>query len=231
MLTKIDIKSIIYECGKVATQGLVNGTTADIQSLFIDFLAPPNDFIGVHDNPAIFVSKITFNLLGKDHEKWVANKTIAVQETFLKNHPLMVIGIIAHEVGHAFNVAANIPNTEANACIFEIEAIRYLVNSYHPLIASYSKKDVQHYFESRLLNYKIIANQYLLTLIQKIAQGTILNNTNILTNASSLNIKSDSKYYLMKSPTLFTRKTTAYIFNDKIIQEQEASSKSKAFIT
>ncbi|WP_156812518.1 hypothetical protein [Legionella tunisiensis] len=118
MLAKEDILKIINECRKMGEIGLDNGIMALVPTLNVDFLLPPKDFLGVSNNPAIFVNHNTYRLLGKHHNVWKKNKTIAVKEDFLEKDPMMIIGIIVHEVGHAFNVAAGITNSESNAYLF-----------------------------------------------------------------------------------------------------------------
>ena len=170
MLTKIDIQTLIDECRIVAESGLGNGTKATIKELELDFLTPPTDFLGIDNNPAIFINLYTFRLLGKLHEKWLVNKTIAVKENFLENKPITVIGIIVHEVGHAFNVAANIPNSEANAYIFEIEVLSRWFKIKHPLIQHLPYEELHLFFISRLGYYHMETknNPYLKQLVLEI---------------------------------------------------------------
>ncbi len=176
MLTKRDIQSLIDECRIVAESGLGNGTKATIKELELDFLTPPADFLGIDNNPAIFINLHTFKLLGKLHEKWLVNKTIAVKENFLQNNPITVIGIIVHETGHAFNVAANIPNSEANAYIFEIEVLSRWFQMKHPLLFNLSYEDLHSFFLSRLHYYRMETknNHYLQQLVLKIENHGVL---------------------------------------------------------
>ncbi len=121
-------------------------------------------------NPAIFVNHETYHLLGKHHRSWEKNKTIAVKESVLEKKPIMVIGIIVHETGHAFNVAACITNSEANAYIFEIEVLSFWFKTNSPLLFSCSKSDLQSFFESRLPFYRSATthNAYLASLVYAI---------------------------------------------------------------
>ena len=107
MLTKMDIQSLIDGCREAGQQGLGNNTKATIPELTVDFLTPPADFLGVKGNPAIFVNHETFSFLGKFHPSWQKNKTIAVKEEFLKNKPIIIIGVIVHEAGHAQKLMCN----------------------------------------------------------------------------------------------------------------------------
>ncbi|TAL62816.1 MAG: hypothetical protein EPN84_05935, partial [Legionella sp.] len=154
MLTKYHIRLLIEGCRELSWIGLDNGTKASIPELEIDILVPPNDFLGVKGNPAIFINENTFRLLGALHEDWVLNKTIALKENFLLKPPMEIIGAILHETGHAFNVAAQIENTEGNAYVFEIEIIRKLLEEKSPLLFGCTGGDVKAYFENRLPFYK-----------------------------------------------------------------------------
>ena len=176
MLTKRDIQTLIDECRIIAENGLGNGTKATIKELELDFLTPPADFLGIDNNPAIFINLHTFKLLGKLHEKWLVNKTIAVKENFLQNNPIKVIGIIVHETGHAFNVAANIPNSEANAYIFEIEVLSRWFQMKHPLLFNLSYEDLHSFFLSRLHYYRMETknNHYLQQLVLRIENHGVL---------------------------------------------------------
>lgn len=176
MLTKQDIERLIDGCRTAGEQGLGNGTRALIQEIHVDFLSPPNDFLGIRNNPAIFVNQETFTLLGKYHPNWVPNQIIAVKEDFLENPIIHVIGIIVHETGHAFNVAAKITNSEVNAYIFEIEILILWFNTKNPLLFNCSRKEVQAYFEARLPFYQhgVKSNEYLATLVKKIEENQSL---------------------------------------------------------
>lgn len=177
MLTKEDIQKIIDECRAAAKEGLRNGAKGLIPQLKIDFLAPPADFLGKQENPAIFVNRHTYSFLGKHHASWIMNQTIAVKERFLENSPVTVIGIIAHETGHAFNVAAKIENSEANAYIFEIEVLLLWHKAKNPVLFGCSKSDLLDFFKSRLPYYRmgIKTSMYLESLVEEIEQNTIFN--------------------------------------------------------
>ncbi|WP_133127405.1 hypothetical protein [Legionella nagasakiensis] len=176
MLTKRDIQRIIDECRMAGNNGLGNGKRGTIDELVIDFLTPPNNFLGIGSNPAIFVNEKTYKLLGKYHRTWEKNKTIAVQEDFLDKPPMKVIGILVHETGHAFNIAAGISNTEANACIFEIEVLSLWYKTNNSTLFDCSKEDLLSYFEERLTNYRSVMdeNEYLKNLVRDIREHTIL---------------------------------------------------------
>lgn len=175
MLAKEDILKIINECRKMGEKGLSNGVKASIPTLKVDFLLPPKDFLGISTNPAIFVNRDTYRLLGKRHNVWEKNKTIAVKEDFLKKEPMMIIGIIVHEVGHAFNVAARITNSEANAYIFEIEVLSRWTKTENPMLYGCSINDVQSFFESRLSMYRREASgsERLAYLVEAIEQNEL----------------------------------------------------------
>ena len=170
MLTNEHIKQLINECREIGDGGLDNGIHAAIPDLRIDIVTPPLDFLGVNSNPAIFINKSTFKLLGYLHNNWIVDQTIALKVSLLNQTPMQIIGAIVHETGHAFNVAAKIENTEANAYIFEIEAIRHLLKTDVLLPLGCSASDVQTYFTSRLPYYIQGAhnNEYLAQLIDKI---------------------------------------------------------------
>lgn len=61
----------------------------------------------------------------EDAPKWVSGRVMAISGTIIKAsaNSMFAIGVIVHEVGHAYNIAAGITNTEANAQVFEIETL------------------------------------------------------------------------------------------------------------
>lgn len=170
MLTKEDIRDIIEECRQIGASGLRNGIKADIPEIKVDILKPPRDFLGVNGNPAIFINQDTYKLLGSIHRNWILNKTIALKPGFLLKNTIDIIGIIIHETGHAFNVAAKIDNTEANAYIFEIEVLLKLLETDSPLLFGCTKEDVGSFFKTRLPDYNKgqRSNRYLANLIDEI---------------------------------------------------------------
>jgi hypothetical protein len=176
MLTREDIKKIILACRLAGEYGLRNGCKATIQTLEVDFLKPPDDFLGVGGNPAIFVNRSTYRLLGRYHQTWKTNETIAVKEHFLEEDPMQIIGILVHETGHAFNIAAGIINSEANAYIFEIEILTRWFKNGHSLLFNCSHSEIQGFFESRLPCYRaeMTKNDYLSKLVTLIEQKNIL---------------------------------------------------------
>lgn len=170
MLTSDNIKQIINECREIGNDGFVHGIQASIPDLIVDIVTPPLDFLGVSGNPAIFINKATFKLLGSLHSNWIVDQTIALKVSLLTKSPIEVIGAIVHETGHAFNVAAKIENTETNAYIFEIEAMLQLLKTNNLLLFSCSASDVQEYFKLRLTYYikGAYGNEYLTGLVEKI---------------------------------------------------------------
>ena len=181
MLTKDDIQRIIDECREAGSLGLGRGSRAIIDELHVDFLIPPLDFLGVSHNPAIFINHDTYALLGRYHPTWEVNKTIAVKESFLDKKPSLVIGIIVHEMGHAFNVAAGLINSEANACIFEIEVISLWFATKNPALFNCTRDDLHAFFESRLPYYRAEAlhSDYLAALVKRIEKNEILDPTEV----------------------------------------------------
>jgi hypothetical protein len=49
-----------------------------MDEITVDFLVPPSDFLGVHNNPAIFINSSTYKYLQRFHKNWIVNRTIAV---------------------------------------------------------------------------------------------------------------------------------------------------------
>ncbi len=186
MLTLVDIQRIIAECRIAGARGLGNGSRALIQELHVDVLTPPADFLGVKNNPAIFVNQDTYCLLGKYHPTWEVNKTIAVKEGILEKNPVMVIGIIVHEAGHAFNIAAKIVNSEVNAYIFEIEVISMWFKTKNPLFFACSREELQAFFHSRLPFYRAESrhSHYLVALIKDIETNRIFDPPSIFPSPS-----------------------------------------------
>ncbi|KTD63110.1 hypothetical protein [Legionella shakespearei] len=172
MLTNEDIEQIIKECRSIADTGLGNGNRADIPELLVDVVQPPNDFLGVDGNPAIFINQHTFKLLGHLHSNWIVNQTIALKRELLNRRTIEILGVIIHETGHAFNVAARISNTEANSYIFEIEVMLHLYNTKNPVMKNCSITELLAYFDLRLKYYNKSSkgNDYLLSLIEQVHQ-------------------------------------------------------------
>lgn len=152
MLTIYHIRLLIDECRELSRLGVLNDNRVVIPHLDID-LVLLGEFIGAQDNPAIFVNSMTFKRLSKFHSNWVENGTLVFQKSFLQKAPIDIIGAVVHETGHAFNVAAKIPNTESNAYIYEIELLRKLLKSKSPSLLDCSLADVTSYFQRRLTYY------------------------------------------------------------------------------
>ncbi|MFJ1269248.1 hypothetical protein ACD661_11840 [Legionella lytica] len=152
MLTIYHIRLLIDECRELSRLGVLNDNCVVIPHLEID-LVLSGEFIGAQDNPAIFVNSMTFRRLSKFHSNWIENGTLVFQKSFLQKDPIDIIGAVVHETGHAFNVAADIPNTESNAYIYEIEVLRKLFKSKSPLLFDCSLADVKSYFQRRLIYY------------------------------------------------------------------------------
>lgn len=152
MLSIYHIRLLINECREMSRVGFFNDHRVAIPHLEIDVVLP-GDFIGANNNPAIFVNSMTFKRLSKFHTHWIENGTLVFQKSFLQKDPIDIIGAVIHETGHAFNVAANLPNTEVNAYIYEIEILRQLYLSKSPLLFDCSLEDVRAYFHRRLVFY------------------------------------------------------------------------------
>ncbi|WP_454784557.1 hypothetical protein [Legionella sp. WA2024007413] len=169
MLTSYHLRLLIEKCREIGGSGLDSGVTAAMPQLQIDILKPPHDFLGAQGNPAIFVNKNTYKLLGQHHKDWIINQTIALKISFLEQKTINIIGAIVHEAGHAFNVAAKIANSEANAYIYEIEVLRKLFKMKSPLLFGCTAPDLQAFFKERLPFYtKEISNKYLADLVRSI---------------------------------------------------------------
>ncbi|WP_298625165.1 hypothetical protein [uncultured Legionella sp.] len=153
MLTIYHIRLLIDKCREIGHIDSLKDGRVVIPHLEID-LVPSGEFIGVQDNPAIFVNSMTFKRLSRFHANWVENKTLVFQKSFLQKDPIDIIGAVIHETGHAFNVAANIPNTEANAYIYEIEVLYKLFITKSQLLFNCSFEDIQAYFQRRLTYYE-----------------------------------------------------------------------------
>ena len=190
-----DLDWLIGQCRNIGVKGLDNGIRALIPDLQIDILTPPCDFVGAHKNPAIFVNQSTYKYLRQYHDNWILNGTIALKEELLHRTSIEIIGAIVHETGHAFNVAARIPNTEANAFIFEIEAMCKLFASESFSSFGCTKTDVSNYFKSRLPYYKqeVNKNFYLAGLVEMIKADFNLDDNSKIAK----NVKSESPWCVM----------------------------------
>lgn len=175
-MTYAQMKRVLLYCRVLGFEGLRNGNSAVIPELQID-LFEKNAFIGVKGNPAIFVSETTYKKLKRFHEDWIPNITIAISLPYVlepKRNNVDVVGVLTHEAGHAFNVYAKIPNTEANAYVFEIEAmLKLFAMSVLSRQFNLSKIDLKTYFQSRLEQYCLETNnnQYLSDLVDYITDS------------------------------------------------------------
>jgi hypothetical protein len=168
MVTLEHIQSLITECKLLGEAGLDNGISAKIPDLLVDVVSPPNDFIGIGGNPAIFVNSATYKYLASKHPSWIENRTIAIKSSLFKESTMNILGAIIHETGHAFNISANIPNTETNAYIFELEVLLKLIKDKSPLLMNCTEKDFKKYFSSRLPYYEkgVSQNEWLMSLVK-----------------------------------------------------------------
>ncbi|MCP0913352.1 MULTISPECIES: hypothetical protein [Legionella] len=185
MLNCEHIQQLIAGCRKLGLSGVVRKLNVLLQDINVDFVTQ-GEFLGSNGNPAIFVNEQTYKLLSKFHPTWKKNKTIVIREHDFHNPHIALItkiGMIVHELGHAFNVEANLPNSECNAYIFEVEALAHLYKNKKELLYGCEKKDLQDYFNARLPIYRksIQKNnkdnkdiEYLETLVKKIEQDTLL---------------------------------------------------------
>lgn len=175
MNEKIEIGNFINKCRFLARNGLVDGRKSIIPE--IKFIAIPfGTFVGTPNNPAIFVTQRTYKLYSHIPSlvdlNIVEDATILIKEQFIQNnHSIALLGVIAHEMGHAFNVTSNLyPNTEENACIFEIGTLLrlYREGSWFMNIRL-SKENLTEYFKSRISNYtKTSSNRILVKLVEYI---------------------------------------------------------------
>jgi hypothetical protein len=180
-MTLEEMQRMLIYCQILAIDGLSNGTNAIIPELTIDLLSG-NSFFGLKNNPAIFVTEITYKKLKHVYPDWIPNVTIAISQSFLdakKTSPIDIIGVLVHEAGHAFNVYGRISNNEANAYIFEIETLLKLYNmSVLSRQFDISKQDMTQYFQSRLNQYQMNKKngKYLQSLIDEITETFELEN-------------------------------------------------------
>lgn len=177
------INSIIKYCQRIAHDKMPHHPyVVTIPDLHLDYGIDKNRFLGSGTNPAIYISsksfhsfkKIVYNTYNDNEElmkifdpesekRWRKNKTLLLNSFIFNNekrrcffiNPLEIIGIIIHEIGHAYNVAANISNTESNAYLFEIYVILNLYYSKHELFKNISDQNIIDYFEERLKQFRI----------------------------------------------------------------------------
>lgn len=135
-------------------------------------------FVGAHGNKAIYLNRKTREtLMSAWREKltryavensgeWVQNpEVISVQKAVLflesKSYPLTGkgllndLGVIAHEYGHAYNDKIGRSNTEGNAYLFELWALREAIGevTYLPC-RGVTTSDVLSYLNGRIADYK-----------------------------------------------------------------------------
>ena len=151
----IHANMVIAQAIAEAGVGLGNGNNALVPAITVNVVAP-GLFLGAPGNPAIFVNAATFAALGGHHPLWVLNQTIAVFAATLARPTVDAVGILVHETGHGFNVAAGIPNTEGNAYIFEIEVLSRLVLAGNNVLAilGVTQAQVNVFLVGRLPQYR-----------------------------------------------------------------------------
>lgn len=199
------IRLIIELCRQMSAEGLINEKPVTIPQLEIDIVLP-EEFLGVHNNPAIFVNSATYRQLKKFHINWVENRTLAFKQSFLTGETIDIIGAVIHETGHAFNVAANISNTEDNAYIYEIEVMRKLFATNSPLLFGCSFTEVQSYFKRRLAYYCINHknNPKLNNLIESISIEFQLTQEKLQSNSPPTPIEHSSSFKNKNRTSLFS---------------------------
>lgn len=212
MVSLEHIKDLITQCRMFGKDGLDNGVNGEVPELVID-VVPPEEFLGAGGNPAIFVNSKTYKLMRTHHENWVENRTIVFKSCFLYQPVINIIGAIIHETGHAFNVAAKIPNTETNAYIFEIEVLLRLYQTKSPLLCGCTEKDLQSYFKSRLpyYNKSITNSEFLAGQVKLITEQFKLDEVPL---SEKGNKKRPLFFILNQGPTLFAK-------NQVVVKEKE----------
>ena len=161
-----EIESIIEACRQITSAGtLWNPKPVTIPNLVIDIRPSNFSFLG-RGNIAIFVNSDTYRLSERYRAaeenssavEWKENETIVISssvvEKGISSFDLHALGVIIHETGHAYNVAAKITNNEGNAYLFEIEVLMNLYKNNHPLVDSFQKNDFKEYFSKRLNDYR-----------------------------------------------------------------------------
>lgn len=186
MIGNKELKRVLDMSRHFAQEGLISGARANIPEITIA-LIEQGAFIGVGKNPAIFVTQNTYRMLGRANPDWQPDQTIAIKRSFIERAAIVnIIGVLAHETGHAFNVYAGISNSENNAYVFEIEAMMQFVED-SSFMARYGLKleDYKAYFESRMRYYRMGAkvNECLQGLLPKIERGFLQQQPPMLPNS------------------------------------------------
>jgi hypothetical protein len=93
-----------------------------------------------------------------EEPNWDAGKVICISDTIItaRGNSMQAIGVIVHEMGHAYNIAANLPNTEANAQVFEIEVLLHFRHQNPEVIPgdhAYSDEALDLFFKERIVKY------------------------------------------------------------------------------
>ncbi|AUH72612.1 hypothetical protein [Legionella sainthelensi] len=192
-----DIYEIIDMCRIIARKGTSwFHSSVEIPELVLDFRPSSYAFLG-KGNPAIFVNSKTFQLTvdtraqelkeGHSGPQWVENRTLVLSEDIVapKNSfgSMLIIGIIIHETGHAYNLAAGLKNTESNAYLFEIEILCHM---HENKMLYMQDNQLADYFTSRMPQYQsgLKTNPHLSKMISNIAikfdLNIELNYTNLL---------------------------------------------------
>ena len=215
----------------MSAEGLIHEKPVTIPQLEIDIVLP-EEFLGVHNNPAIFVNSATYRQLKKFHLNWVENRTLAFKQSFLTGETIDVIGAVIHETGHAFNVAANISNTEDNAYIYEIEVMRRLFATNSPLLFGCSFTEVQSYFKRRLAYYCINHknNPELYNLIESITIEFQLTAEELQSNSPENNpsFKNKNRVSLFSYPAINEDKERIDLTDAPELEVENASTTSEA---
>lgn len=154
-MNEMDAQDLIAFCRKIAEEGMPHvEKSVTIPPLFIDWVTGKSTAALGRGNVAIFVNEQTYrlNLFTKFSTKrnWIANQTLVIREA--DHSSFTDIGVVIHETGHAFNVAAGITNNEKNAYIFEIIILYQLF--IENKLRDVTKQDFRDYFNNRIEQYK-----------------------------------------------------------------------------
>lgn len=166
-----EIVELVNTCSNYAREGTPYHPEPVILPHFVLDFRPPRGYLK-DNNPAIFVNERTFRLTANNRREekaeaenpdeyvdWVVNQTLVISENVLEEgspkEKLLYTGVIIHETGHGYNVAAGIPNTEANAYLFEIMVLKHLFDVQHEVVQGLTRENLVDYFKMRMPQYKM----------------------------------------------------------------------------
>lgn len=125
-----EIQEIISACRSFAAIQDVVLPPIDIDRSKIARTLSENAVAVLTNASSNMAAKVIAHANQMDTPHWEAGRVICISDAIVNASAdsMQAIGVIVHEMGHAFNIAARKPNTEANAQVFEIEMLLHYLD-------------------------------------------------------------------------------------------------------